>query len=51
MLPLMPEKEPNSRSFVNRRRDRRVADMPKHELWRIYGTVDRRNAERRAQKQ
>jgi hypothetical protein len=34
--------------FVQRRRDRRVADMPKDELWRVFGLVDRRKAERRA---
>jgi hypothetical protein len=47
-FPLMLEKEQNSRTFVYRRRDRRVADMPKDELWRVYRVVDRRKAERRA---
>jgi hypothetical protein len=47
-FPLMIEKEQNSRTFVYRRRDRRIADMPKHDLWRVFGLVDRRKAERRA---
>jgi hypothetical protein len=47
-FPLMLEKEQNSRTFVYRRRDRRIADMPKHELWRVFRKVDERKAERRA---
>jgi hypothetical protein len=43
-FPLMLEKEQNSRTFVYRR----IADMPKHDLWRVFGLVDRRKAERRA---
>jgi hypothetical protein len=48
-FPLMLEKEQNSRTFVYRRRDRRMADMPKHDLWRVMGIAeDRRKVSRRA---
>jgi hypothetical protein len=46
-FPLMLEKEQNSRTFVYRRRDRRIADMPKHDLWRLFHVTERRKAERR----
>jgi hypothetical protein len=33
--------------MIARRRDRRMADMPQHDLWRLFHVSDRRKAERR----
>jgi CRISPR/Cas system-associated protein endoribonuclease Cas2 len=33
--------------MIARRRDRRMADMPKHDLWRLFHVTERRKAERR----